>query len=98
MPGANESGWFFFKLNKDIARNNCWHYSYLQDVPEIRESLRLSGLNTESAKKIRNWKGQIPKQLRHAQKAELSSGADSSENEEDIILDREEGRQDEDVL
>ena len=81
-------GWFFLKLNKDAARNNAWHYSYLQDVPEIREAFRLAGVRTQVAKGHRNWKGQLPKQLRHAQKAEMSSGSDSSSNEEDNLYDQ----------
>ena len=83
-----QSRWFYFRFNKDIARNNCWHYSYLQDVPEIREAFRQAGINSSVAKYEKNWRGQEPKQLRHAQKAEESSGTDEESNEEDKILDQ----------
>ncbi len=83
--GNYDGGWFFLKLNKDVARNNCWHHAYLKDIPEIRAALRKTGIDTEKAKAIRNWKGQTPKQLRHANKAEVSSGEDTSEVEDQVM-------------
>ena len=31
-------------FNKDIEDNNCLHYSYLVDAPEIRQILKENGL------------------------------------------------------
>lgn len=64
-------------FNKDEADNNCLHYSYMIDMPEVREILRENNIIDKRAKRL-NRRGQLPTQLRHFIKAE-----DSNEETED---------------
>lgn len=57
--------------------NNCLHYAYMIDLPEVRQILRDNGLMEERATRL-NRRGQIPTKLRHYTKAE-----DSNEETED---------------
>ena len=66
--------------NKDHADNNCLHYCYMIDLPEVRQILRENGLFNERAQKL-NRRGQLPTQLRHYSKAE-DSNEESEENEQ----------------
>ena len=88
-----EANILFYRYNRDVAKNNCWHYSYMQDSPEIREAFRQADIRQDGAAK-QNWRGQKPKDLRHAQKAEVSSGESEEEDlEEDRIFEKDEAQQ-----
>ena len=66
--------------------NNCLHYCYMIDLPEVRQILRDNNLFNERSQKL-NRRGQLPTQLRHYIKAEDSnelSNAEEEENEHDI--------------
>ena len=54
-------------FSKDIHENNCLHYSYLTDVPEIRQILKDNNLIKEDQNKRNVW-GRLPKELRHPKK------------------------------
>ena len=57
-------------FNKDLTDNNCLHYSYMKDLPEVRQILRDNGLYYDTMKL--NRRGQMPTKLRHFTKAEDS--------------------------
>jgi len=63
--------------NKDSSDNNCLHYSYMIDLPEVRQILRDNGYFSSRSQRL-NIRGQLPTQLRHSIKAE-----DSNEETED---------------
>lgn len=67
-------------FNKDEADNNCLHYCYMIDLPEVRQILRDNGLANERSARL-NRRGQLPTQLRHYKKAEDSDDV-SDENED----------------
>ena len=64
-------------FNKDSTDNNCLHYSYMIDLPEVRQILRNNNLLQERSQRL-NRRGQLPTKLRHYTKAE-----DSNEETED---------------
>ena len=59
-------------FNKDENDNNCLHYSYMIDLPEVRQLLRDSGLYDHRSQRL-NRRGQLPTKLRHYNKAEDSN-------------------------
>ena len=65
--------------NKDSADNNCLHYCYMKDLPEVRQILRDNGLFQERSQRL-NRRGQFPTKLRHFIKAEDSN--DETEEED----------------
>lgn len=67
-------------FNKDSSDNNCLHYSYMVDMPEVRQILRDTGFYSMRSNRL-NRRGQLPTQLRHAMKAE-----DSNQDTEDEDL------------
>lgn len=66
-------------FNKDLADNNCLHYTYMIDLPEIRQILRDNGFFNERSQRL-NRRGQLPTKLRHYHKAE-DSNEDTSDEE-----------------
>ena len=64
-------------FNKDDSDNNSLHYSYMIDLPEVRQILRDNDLFSIRSQRL-NRRGQLPTQLRHCIKAE-----DSGEDTED---------------
>lgn len=71
---------FFF--NKDETDNNCLHYAYMVDLPDVRTMIRKSGYSQNRARKL-NRRGQLPQQLRHAAKQEDSEVETSSDEDLD---------------
>lgn len=71
--------------NKDQMDNNCLHYCYMIDLPEVRQILRDNNLFHERSQKL-NRRGQLPTQLRHYIKAEDSNeqSDEQEENEHDL--------------
>ena len=69
-------------FNKDKQNNNCLHYCYMIDLPEVRQLLRDNGLYDERANML-NLRGQLPTMLRHYMKCEDSN--DEEESEEDDL-------------
>ena len=55
------------------------HYSYMADLPEVRQILRSNGLADIRSERL-NRKGQLPRQLRHFQKVENSSEEDEEDD------------------
>ena len=47
-------------FNKDLEDNNCLHFSYMADLPEVRQILRDNGLADARSKRL-NRKGQLPR-------------------------------------
>ena len=45
--------------NKDQCDNNCLHYCYMIDLPEVRQILRDNDLFTDRSKRL-NRRGQLP--------------------------------------
>ena len=70
-------------FNKDSWDNNCLHYCYMIDLPEVRQLLRDNKLYGERADKL-NRRGQLPTMLRHSMKNEDSNEEDDEEDEEDL--------------
>ena len=66
-------------FNKDQHDNNCLHYCYMVDLPEVREILREFGYFNERSQRL-NRRGQLPSQLRHSIKAEDSNEETEDEN------------------
>ena len=69
-------------FNKDQQDNNCLHYCYMIDLPEVRQLLRDNGLYDNRAEML-NRRGQLPTMLRHYMKCEDSN--DEEESEEDDL-------------
>lgn len=65
-------------FNKDDADNNSLHYSYMIDLPEVRQILRDNDLYNTRSQRL-NRRGQLPTQLRHSIKAE-DSGDDTEDD------------------
>lgn len=59
-------------FNKDEVDNNCLHYCYMIDLPEVRQILRDNELIADRAQRL-NRRGQLPTKLRHYNKAEDSN-------------------------
>lgn len=66
-------------FNKDGAKNNSMHYSYMVELPEVRQIIRENGFSDERSKSL-NSRGQLPRALRHLQKVEYSSDDTDDEN------------------
>lgn len=64
-------------FNKDESDNNCLHYAYMMDMPEVRQLLRDAHILDSRATRL-NRRGQLPTKLRHFIKCE-----DSDEDTED---------------
>ena len=82
FEGQDKKGIFDFAkslFNKDATDNNCLHYCYMVDLPEVRQLLRDNGLFNERSQRL-NRRGQLPTKLRHFIKAENSS--DDTEDED----------------
>ena len=67
-------------FNKDSADNNCLHYCYMIDLPEIRQILRDNGLFTNRSQRL-NRRGQLPTKMRHFIKAENSNHETEDEDQ-----------------
>lgn len=65
-------------FNKDQSDNNCLHYCYMVDMPEVRQILRDTGFYNLRSNRL-NRRGQLPTQLRHSIKAEDSNEATEDE-------------------
>ena len=70
-------------FNKDEFDNNCLHYCYMIDLPEVRQILRDNDMLNFRAQRL-NRRGQLPTKLRHFTKAEDSDG--DTEDEEKYEL------------
>ena len=82
FEGYDEKGFMDFAkslFNKDASDNNCLHYCYMIDLPEVRQLLRNNKLFDERSQRM-NRRGQLPTKLRHFIKAENSS--DNTEDED----------------
>ena len=64
-------------FSKDTNDNNCLHYCYMIDLPEVRQILRDNNLFNDRAHRL-NVRGQLPGKLRHFIKAE-DSGVDTED-------------------
>ena len=67
--------------NKDVNDNNCLHYSYMIDLPEVRQLLRDNNLFDVRSQKL-NRRGQLPTMLRHYMKCEDSNDEEDDEDED----------------
>ena len=65
-------------FNKDAADNNCLHFAYSIDIPEIRAMVKADGHIDPAKSERRNQRGLLPKQMRHAKKVELSDSDDDA--------------------
>ena len=68
-------------FNRDQQDNNCLHYCYMIDLPEVRQMFRDNGLYNVRANQL-NKRGQLPTMLRHYMKCEDSN--EESDEERDL--------------
>ena len=83
FENKDENGFLTFAktlFNKDASDNNCLHYCYMIDLPEVRQLLRDNGLFTERSQRL-NRRGQLPTKMRHFIKAE-NSGDETEDDEQ----------------
>ena len=92
FEGFDQTGLIDFArslFNKDKDDNNCLHYCYMIDLPEVRQLLRDNQLFDIRSQRL-NRRGQLPSQLRHFVKAENSDidteDEDCYEKQEAVLM------------
>ena len=68
-------------FNKDLVDNNCLHFAYSMDIPEIRAMMKEDGQIVPERSNRRNQRGMLPKQMRHAKKVEASDSDEAGVEE-----------------